>query len=434
MERATKARLWTKDFTLLWQGQFVSEFGNAIFAVALGFWAYATTGNEAVMGMVMACFSIPSIVLGPLSGTLADRLNRKWLIIGSDAIRGLIFLAMGALILFDLFPFWCIYPLALLAGACGAFHSPAMSSVLPDIVDRSLLTQANSARSLASALDDVIGTPVGGVLYTVLGAPVVFLFNGVSYLYAAAAQLFLHVPRRQRTATSQRHILADMGEGFRYIWSNNGLRMLIAIGAFLNFFFTIATTLFIPWFDQTPWLGAGRYGFTMGALTAGAILGMLLLSAIKVPAKRRAMLFSGALVVMGIMITVAVFLKIYWLIVVLVFLSGLCNAVVNVLLQTVMQLTVSPENRGKVSGIMNTFIGGLMPVAMMLSGFLARLIGTHLTIKLAFIAALLTAVPALFGRTFHAFLNYEPPAAEPTDETDDAVPVTAGETSLSAGE
>lgn len=414
--KTAKPRLWKRDFTLLWQGQMVSDFGNAITSVALGFWAYATTGNEAAMGMVMACFSIPQIVLGPLAGALADRLNRKWLLIGADGLRGVIYLLMGLLMFLKLFPFWLIYPLALLAGGFGAFFSPAMGSALPDIVDREALTQANSARSLSTALMEVVGPSAGGMLYTALTAPGVFLINGASYLYAVVAQFFVRIPRRAKPEQQQRHILADMGEGFRYIWNFHGVRMLIGVGAFLNFFAMIGMTLFIPWFEQTDWLGAKRYGFMMGAFTAGSIAGMVLLSVVKLPAKRRALVFCGAIAVMGAAMLTLPFLRVYGLMVAFAALAGLNNALVNVLLQTVMQINVAPENRGKVFGILNTLIGGLMPVAMMLSGVLGRMIGAQLTIKLAFIAMVVCIPPVVINRGIHRFINTEQGAWEEAAE------------------
>ena len=253
-----KSKLWNRNFAILWQGQLISDFGNAAFAVALGFWVLErTSGNTALMGIVEAIFAIPGVILGPFAGAVADRLNRKWIIIAADFIRGILFTAMAAMLVFDVFPFWAIYPLAILSGASGAFFSPAISSSIPEIVDHDDLSKANSARGLSTSLSNLLGNALGGWLFAALKAPLLILFNGVSFLYASTTQLFMKIPFVRRESQKQ-NILKDMIDGMKYTFGSKGIRTIIFTAMFINFFAVVGLTLLTPLFQSTPEFGVAK--------------------------------------------------------------------------------------------------------------------------------------------------------------------------------
>lgn len=121
-------KLWDRDFILLWQGQLVSDLGQAAFTVILCFWVLDVTNSTAVMGIILACFTFPRVLFSPLAGAFADRANKRLLIVFADLFRGILFTIMGAMILMGRFPFWLIYPFALLISFFGAFFTPAINA------------------------------------------------------------------------------------------------------------------------------------------------------------------------------------------------------------------------------------------------------------------------------------------------------------------
>ena len=285
--------LWNKNFAILWHGQLLSEFGNVAFSVALGFWVLDRTGgNAALMGIIEACFALPAVLLGPLAGAFADRHSRKWIIVLADFLRGILFAAMGAMLFFNAFPFWAIYPIAVLSGALGAFFAPALSSAIPDIVSREELSKANSLRSLSSSSAQLAGNSLGGLLYTLLGAPLMILVNGISFFYAAATQLFMRIPPVAKPR-QKKHILHETADGLKFTFGNMGLRALVLMNVSIGFFSTILITLLKPLFNITPGFGPANFGYAIGAMMAGAILGMLAFSLIKVKPDWRSRLFCG---------------------------------------------------------------------------------------------------------------------------------------------
>jgi MFS family permease len=400
-----KNKLWNRNFAILWQGQLISDFGNAAFAVALGFWVLErTAGNTALMGIVEAAFAIPGVLLGPFAGTVADRLNRKWIIIAADFIRGILFTAMGAMLLFDIFPFWAIYPLAILSGSCGAFFSPAISSSIPEIVDRDDLSKANSARGLSSSLSSLLGNSLGGWLFSVLKAPLLILTNGLSFLYASVTQLFMKMPRVRREAQKQ-HIVKEMMDGMKYTFGSKGIRTIIFTAMFINFFAVIGMTLLTPLFQSTPEFGVAKYGYVMGCMMAGAVVGMLIFSVVKIKPDQRAGLFGTSVMVMIFALVPLGFLKnVAWMFP-LAFIAGITNAIVNTMLQTIMQTTVPSAYRGKVFGVLGTVMQSLQPIAMAISGIVASIAGLRPTIICAFSLLVFASLPLLFSRSVKAFIN-----------------------------
>jgi MFS family permease len=395
-------KLWNKNFAILWQSQFISDFGNAAFSVALGFWVLAVTKSTALMGVILACFSVPRVLVGPLAGALADRLDRKWIIVLTDLVRGVVYAAMGVTVLLNAFPFEAIYPLAILAGICDAFFDPALSSSVPDIVPKENLSQANAARSLSTTFTQLMGNSLGGVLYALLSGPLMILLNGVSFFYASVTQLFMKIPRVQASAV-RRHILGDMLNGIKYVFSHRGLRMLMISSMILNFFAVMGMTLLTPLFNEG--LGVKMYGYMMGAFTAGAVSGMVVFSIVKVKPSQRSALFSVAMLAMVLaMVPVGILRTAAWLFP-LAFVAGICNAVVNMMIQTILQATVPAENRGKVFGIADTISSALMPLAMAASGLIASVAGLRPTIVCSFAVLVFAALPLLMSKNVKTFIN-----------------------------
>lgn len=415
-------RLWNKNFSILWQGQLISDFGNAAFAVALGFWvlektktAAMPTGDTALMALIEALFAIPGVLFGPLAGVVADRFSRKWIIVAADFIRGLLYSLMGAMLFFDVFPFWLIYPLAVLVGVCGSFFGPAISSSVPDIVPKEDLSKANSARSFSSSATQLVGSSLGGLLYSWLKAPLLILINGFSFLYAAATQIFMKIPLVRRDA-EKKHFIREMVEGAKYTFGSRGIRTIIFTGMFINFLAVIGFILITPLFNSEPALGVTKYGYFMCFEMAGMVAGMLTLSIIKIKAAQRSGLFGASILVMVCALVPLGFLKNAVWMYPLAFIAGTTNSIVNMLLQTIMQATVPAENRGKVFGIMSTVMGGLQPLAMVAGGVIARYAGVRPTMIVSFSILVFAVLPMVFDRNIKKFINTDIAQAAPAAE------------------
>ena len=405
MKKNETTGLWNRNFLLLWQGQLISDLGNAAFDIALGFWVLEKTGSTGLMGLIMACFAAPIVILGPFSGAVADRINRKIILVIADLIRGILFLTLGLLIITDHFIFGLIFPIGIISGICAAFFAPAVGATVPDLVTTDNLTRANSAKSLSQSLSQLLGNSFGGILYALLTAPGLFIIDGLSFLYAAVSQAFIKMPSIARI-TEKKHILAEMMDGLKYVLGNNGLKKMLLACMLLNFFATMGLTLFTPLFSQTESLGVAKYGFVVGAMMIGALLAMVLLSILKIKSEQRYFIFLLSLVLMNLFMVLIGFTYNFIPMIILAFFIGSFNTIVNVIFQTVVQISTPPEHLGKVFGIISTLTGALSPIAMAVCGFTAQFLGVRKTIVTCFIIAAVSTIPILLNSSLKEYINY----------------------------
>ena len=406
-EDRTKPRLWNLNFFLLWQGQFVSAMGDVAYSIALGFWILAMTGSTALMGSLMAASSLPRVLISPFAGVIVDRSDRKWLLVLMDAVRGIFVVFIGVASYLGFIQIWMVFAVGVVIGTCGAFFNPAVSSVIPDIVDKRKLVQANSVFSIVQTASGIVGSSAGGILFKILGASFMFLFNGISYLFSALTEVFIKVPKIVHEKTKQ-HFFADMKDGFKFVWHFRGLRTLMITAGIINFFAVMGIMLILPLFHQQKHLGPALYGIIMGFFTGGLFLGFLFTSIVHFKPEQRFKVFTICYLVMSTsMILLPVFLY-FPLMAGLVFITGFVNAILNTFINTVLQLTTPQEKRGKVFGLLMSIAGGLMPIAYATGGVLAEFIPIRLLISGSFLLVLVFYLPMVASISFREYVRFNP--------------------------
>ncbi len=405
MNKSKSEKLWTKDFTLIWQGQLISTLGDAIYSVALGFWVLQVTGSTALMGTLMAVSALPGILISPFAGVWIDRINKKILLISMDILRGVGMVLIAIAAFSHVIAVWMVFAAGILLSVCGAVFRPGVNSSIPAMVPGFRLSNAISIQSAASTGSNMLGNVAGGFLYQLFGAPLLFLFNGLSYFFSGVSLCFTKIPKSQHN--SQPDFRRDMRDGFHYMWKQKGLRYLLLIAAITNFFSYVAIVLFLPLFQQTPTLGAGRYGIAMACFMGGAMVGFLLFSAVTIPPQKRAILIISSNGISDICFVLAINQQLFSIMIPLIILGGLSNSVVNVILQSAIQATTPNEVRGKVLAFMNMTTQSLTPFAMALGGVLASILPIRIIIAASFLINLLIVTPFAFVKTFIRFIGYD---------------------------
>jgi len=383
MGKKQPTRIWNRSFFLLWQGQLVSSAGDVVYQIALGFWLLAETGSTALMGSVMAAALVPRIVLAPLGGVIIDRFDRKSLLVLADTVSGAVILAIGLAALGGLLEVWMVLVGGMIVGGCAALFGPTVESVLPDVVPRGGIVRANAALSTVYSGSSVAGSLAGGVVFAVVGAPILFLANGVSFLVSALSELFIRVPAIRPDGEARPPVLDEVRSGLRFALKTPGIRQLYALSCVINFFGTMALFLLLPLFEQSAELGAGWYGATMGGFAVGGLVALLMLSAFEPEPKRRFALFAVA----GL-VDAACFAALPWmpwvaLMIALAAASGFATSLENTLLMSALQVRVPREMRGKLFALRSTLVTALVPAAMAAGGALAEILPIPLLITAA---------------------------------------------------
>ncbi|MGD0783681.1 MAG: MFS transporter, partial [Candidatus Aminicenantales bacterium] len=368
--------------------------------------------STALMGALLAASTLPRVLAAPFAGVLVDRTDRKRLLIAMDLVRGAAVVLVALAGLAGFLRIWMVFAAGVTIGIGGAFFSPAVVSILPEIVPRDKLVQANASYSLISTGSSVLGNSAGGFLFQLLGAPLLFLFNGVSYLVSSATLLIVRVPKHP-PASGERHFFAELGEGLKLVTRMRGLRNLFVTAGLLNFFGVMGLTLILPFFQRTPGLGPARYGLAMAGMTGGMVLGFLLSSAVKIPPTRRLRVFAVSAYIQALGMIVFPQTAGLGAMIPILIVSGTANAVLNSFLIAIIQMTVPRTMLGKVSSLLMTLSGGLIPLSMAVGGVLAEYIPLRALISGCFVVMILCATPLMFSRAFHRFINFDPAKEAP---------------------
>jgi len=376
-----KSKLWNLNFILLWQGQLVSSFGDSVYDIALGFWILAKTGSTAVMGILMAMSVLPRVLLSPFAGVLADRLDKKWLMVITDGIRGITITSIGFAAILGNAEVWMVMVGGVILGICGSLFNPAVQSALPIIISKEHLVKGNSAISLASTGVDIVGKSMGGFLFQVLGAPILFLVNGISYIVSAISELFIRIPRVTSESRSV-NFVDDIKSGFQYVSKNSGLKYLYLTIACLNFFAVMALILLLPYFNSKSYLGPEKYGIAMAVSATGMFMGFFVLTIIDINKYRKSLIFSMGGMISGVSIGLLPFTKNFTIILTLMLVNGVCVAIVRTLLQSSIQSSVPQNMLGKIFGFRRALSSSLVPLSMALGGIAAEFIPMKTIISL----------------------------------------------------
>ncbi|MBK7141170.1 MAG: MFS transporter [bacterium] len=421
----TPTRLFNCNFLLLWQGQLISRIGNEAHYVALAFWVKHATGSASLMGAFMMAATIPRVIMGPFAGAFTDRHSRRGVIIVADIICGLSVVSLALLLFFypnetDLILWWMFIVTALVA-TVSSFFGPAFSASIPDIVPKEKLAPANSANAASNQLSGFIGLGAGGVLYRLIGAPFLFLFDGLSYIVGAIFSSFATIPqtlpeKKVTARESLRQVKLDVVDGFRYVWKQSGMRSLFLFAAALNFFFTPLAVL-IPFFVEdtlksTPdWMG-----YMMAGMGVGSLVGYGLAGWVKFSPRMRSRMMIVAITVMSALVGVTglATTPIQGMVVLLIL--GVLNGYININIATILQATTPSEIRGRVFGLLITLSTGLTPIAMGLAGIVADLVDQNIPAIFigCGICAVACSLAVSLSKPFRDYLAYEQPVGPST--------------------
>ncbi|MDE6845651.1 MAG: MFS transporter [Lachnospiraceae bacterium] len=273
-------KLFTRDFTLVVIGQIISLFGNAAIRFALPLYLLNQTGSSALYGTVMACAMVPSVLLSPVGGLIADRVNKRNVMVILDfSTAGLVCLFMLLMGHMNLVLVLTV-TLMLLYGIAGAYQ-PTVQASVPALVGQEQFMRANAVINVISSFASMLGPVLGGILYSAYGLIPVLEVCIVSFVLSAVMEIFIRIPYQRQE--SQGSILQtarqDLGESVRFIYKDNpliGQGILVVCG--INLFLSAMIIVGLPYLitEVLPFtaMQANRlYGYAQGALAAGGIIG-----------------------------------------------------------------------------------------------------------------------------------------------------------------
>lgn len=415
-------RFLNRDFLLLWQGQFVSMLGSQAFSVAMVFWIKRQTDSASLLGLGMMSQWVPAILLGPFGGTLADRMSRRQILILADVVRGVAAIALAALVLTMPGRSGAILAgllvLSAIMGACDAFFRPAISATIPDLVPEKDVTRANSANRLALDVSTFLGYGVGGVLFRILGPGILFLVDGITYLFSAVTEAFIRLPPPPPVAkkSSWREAGADFWRelklGLRYVAGRKGLRYLLFLAP-LDSLFMVTIVVLLPFFVEDFLLvKPDWYGYLVATFGAGSFLGSVTAGVTNLTGRPRKWAYLACAMGFGAAAIGLSFTRSAPVTMALIFAAGLMSGFNTIHVLSRAQVTTPPELRGRVLGLFETLGLSAMPVAAGTAGIVADLLGRNIPLVYLGCGVALIAVALVQAgkREVRDFLEHEAPA------------------------
>jgi len=389
-----------RNYRLFFFGQGISVIGTWMQITAMSWLVYRLTHSAFMLGAVGFVGQVPVSLLTPFAGVLADRWERRRMLLVTQSLAALQALVLGALVLTGTVAVWHIVALALFAGIVGAFDMPIRQSFVVDMVeDRADLGNAIALNSSLFNGARLIGPTVAGVLIAAAGEGPCFLINALSFVAVLIALVMMRLAPRAAEAPRP-PVLRGLREGFAYAFGFPAIRSLLLFQAAINLLVMPYTVLMPVFAKDVLGGGAHTFGFLVSASGVGSVSGALYLASRRSVRglARRIALFT---VLVGLMLLA--FSQSHWLALSLGILPflGFGMMVQMAACNTILQTIVDDDKRGRVMSLYVLSFGGVSPFGALLAGSTANAAGAPATVLMAGVCCL--AAAALFTLQLPAF-------------------------------
>jgi len=366
-------KLFTKDFILLWLGQAVSQVGAGVGYIATLWWVQSTTGSALALGTLATVSSLVGLTLSPFAGVFVDRWNRKWIIVGTDFIRGLVSCYLAWAVWNGTLNLPILFLATAIKSACAQFFSPAIMASIPQLVDSERLEKANSLQQMTQNISSMLGYALGGLLVALFGIPALLLINGFAFLLSALSETFIVIPSVVRdTKLNLKTFFTDLSGGFAYVKRDQVLFGVMQVIIIINFAFVPFYVLLPKFVADYLHAGSEVLGLISSSQMAGMLAGALLLSLTTFVKKNAWVVRFGLSISACVLMLSPLARGAMWPAQLLIYgVAGSISSIVNILFFSSLQRKIDPAYMGKVFSLVNATALGLQPVASALSGYLA---------------------------------------------------------------
>ncbi len=369
--------LGSRNYALYWAGAFLSNTGSWMQTVALGWLVLQLTDSPFWVGFVSFAGLSPSLFLSLFGGVLADRLDRRRLLLTTQTAMMVFTGMLATLTALHLITVPLIIVLSFLTGFATALNTPAQQAMIADLVPAEVLLNAISLNSVQFNLARVIGPACAGLIIGWINMAACFYINSFSFVALIAALLIIRVAPQRPLPT--RSFWRHLGEGIHYVRGHPLLLLVLVTAAMLSLFCLPYIVLMPVFARDVLQAGPDGLGYLMASAGAGAVMGGLSLAALgNVRDKARLALRAG--IVLSVAVIAFTFSRHLYLSFVLLVVAGGSMVMCVATLNTLLQLAVDPAMRGRVLSMYALGLFGLAPVGSLQAGTLAHFIGTPLAV------------------------------------------------------
>ena len=359
-----------RDFRLMWAGAFTSTTGTWMQSVAQAWLVLEMTGARSAifLGLLGFLGDLPIMLFSLIGGVVADRIDRRKILLGSQYVQMTCAFILTLLVYFKVVRIWHMMILVFVAGTAMSFGGPAYQALIPGLVERKDVPNAVALNSIQFNLARVVGPLVAGLTMAALGASVCFFLNGFSFLAVIAGLYMIRATFQPQKTTES--VLKGIQSGFSFIRKRGSLWQLMVLG-FVSTFCGIPLLTLLPVIAKNTFhLDAKGYSYLLSISGIGSILGALIYAGLA-QRKNHGLLALRVQLVFGLMLGIFAVSRFLPLSYVCLFFSGMCLITLLASINSLVQLTVTEEMRGRVMSIFMLAFRGGMPVGNLVAGYFA---------------------------------------------------------------
>lgn len=382
-----------RDYRYYWLGMLSAVMGLQILWVGQAWLIYDMTRSPLYLGLIGLAQAVPTILLTMLGGVVADRVDRRRLLLVTQSLNAIIVLWLAILLALGWIEVWHLLSAAFLAGAIGAFDQPARIAFAPQLIPREELMNAIALQQMIWQGTRIVGPAVGGVLVSTIGIQSCFFITAAAVggmVLCIAMVRAKHVPTPRAEG---KHMGHDFMEGIEFIKGQSVVAALIGL-TFINSLFGMSHQVLLPIFAREVYeVGSDGYGLLMGVAGVGALFSSMLIASMGNYRHKGAMLLLGA-VAFGVSLVIFALSHSFALSLAIMLVSGFVNSLYMTTASASVQMIVPNELRGRVMGVYS-LTWSLLPLGGMVMGGLAALSDAPTAVALG--GALLAGVALLVG-------------------------------------
>jgi MFS family permease len=397
--------LSNRNFRLLFAARSISYFGTYLAPIAVAFAVLDLTGSASDTGIAFACWTLAQVSTLMVGGVVADRLPRRVVMVASDAGNLGVRTAMGTLLLSGHARIWEIFVLQALGGAATAFYSPASSGLVPEVVDRPQLQQANAFMGIARNLAFPLGAATGGAIVATIGSGTALLVDAGTYAVSALLLTGIRLPARARSAVAP-NFARELREGWQAFTEHTWV-WLLTVWVALYFLITYA-----PFFVLGPYIakhelgGAGAWGTVVTGEGIGALVGAIV--GLRVRPGRPWVVLGGVFALTALQSVLLAAHVSFVAIALAAIVAGFSFSLGTVLFDTGVQHAIAPDKLSRVSAYNWMCAMVFLPAGYALAGPVAAAVGMSGYLIFGAVWIIVTTL-AVFS--VPAVRNYRLPAA-----------------------
>ena len=361
-----------RSYVSFWSGQLISLLGSSVAQFVIIWWITLETQSALYLSIASFLGLVPMVILTPFAGVLVDRWSRKALIGVVDFLQALATVVLIFLFWLSNVSIWQVLALLTLRGIFQAFHTPAVSAIVPLMVHKSKLSRINGLNYLFTGAVTLVGPVVAALLLAFWKIQQILWIDALTFVVAVIPLLMITIPSvRKRQDNSS--FKEEFAEGLAFIKNGRGFLPLLTLATTLNFLLTPLSTL-LPYYVKFDHMGeAPDLAVVMAFFQGGILAGGLLMSVIKGFKKKMVAIMSSIYIIfLGYVLVAVTPTGTFWFMALGGLIMAFCVPVANVSTQTIIQTVVPMKMQGRVNAVIMALASAATPLGMILSGLIVE--------------------------------------------------------------